>query len=364
MKNFFMNDVGSALNCAVRRDSSFQFMIDMGAKNRKGMNLSNSKPYITDAFMLSHYHYDHYNGIGKQKVRFALKDVYLPKVPQILTPLNDSSISARFFTSIMSFSIYKIGMPLVDYILNLLHSQSKIKFKIHYVSKGDIITYGKRRYEVLWPPCQLEEKDAVKSVVIAVEAYEKLREKYPIFLHTESIGNELQNMFDQLTNYEHQQPTRNDDIIETALHRIMDSAWRLREEQLCVLPEEKLALDDDDLFKETNDKLRKAANHLSIAFRQEDNILFLGDLEQQELEIVCGELQAKGQTRYDILIAPHHGTHWHKNMEYLKCDYALASVGSDLVTNIKMQELALISRCFLRTDCYGTINIQNKQILT
>ena len=363
MENFFMNDVGSALNCAVRRNQSYQFMIDMGAMNRKGMNLRHSKPYITDAFLLSHYHYDHYNGIGKQKLQFDLKDVYLPKMPKILISCGSSNLSTRFLTSLMSFAIYKIGMYLVDYILCLLRSRGGLNFKVHYVSKEDNIVYGKRRYEVLWPPCQLEEKETINSVTKAVESYETLKEKYPILKHTEAIGYEMQNMFDLFSKYEHQQQLVNDGILEEAFYRIMGS-FRMLEGERYDSPEEKLAFESDELFKEANDSLRKAANHLSIAFRQEDNILFLGDLEERELGIVCAELIEKEQTRYNILIAPHHGTHWHETMKHLKCDYALASVGNDLAKTIKISELSSISRCLLRTDCYGEINIQSKQILS
>ena len=362
MENFFMNDVGSGLNCAIRRDSSFQFMIDMGAKDRKLVNLGNSKPYVTDTFMLSHYHHDHYNGIGKHKVKFALKNVYLPKIPTLCDPATNEDISSKFVTSLLSFAFYLERKTIIEYILKLLYSSSTKKFKVKFVSKGDTFVYGERGYEVIWPPKQIEENDAIKDVRAAIDAYEKLAQENPLLRQTEIISIEIRNLLIRLGEIDQFQVER-EELFEHAIYDI-EHRWRRIIPEFYEFSKEENPLDNKQLIKETNDKLRKAANHLSIAFRQEDNILFLGDLESKELEIICKELDANNQTHYDILVAPHHGTHWDEKMKQLKCDYALASIGHSIVHNIKQEELSSISKCFLRTDCYGAINIHKKNILS
>lgn len=362
MENFFMNDVGSGLNCAIRRDSSFQFMIDMGAMDGKMINIGNSKPYVTDTFMLSHYHLDHYNGIGKHKAKFALKNVYLPQIPTICDPTTNEEICSKFVTRLLSFAIYTERKTILEYILKLLYSSSTKKFKVKFVSKGDTFVYGERGYEVIWPPKQIEENDAIKDVRAAIDAYEKLAQENPLLRQTEIISIEIRNLLIRLGEIDQFQVER-EELFEHAIYDI-EHRWRRIIPEFYEFSKEENPLDNKQLIKETNDKLRKAANHLSIAFRQEDNILFLGDLEPKELEIICEELDADKQTHYDILIAPHHGTHWDKKMKQLKCDYALASIGHSLVHNIKQEELSTISKCFLRTDCYGAINIQKKNILS
>lgn len=246
--------------------------------------------------------------------------------------------------------------------MKLLYSSTTKKFKVRFVSKGDTFVYGKRRYEVMWPPKQIEEKDAIKDVHAAIEAYEKLAQENPILRQTEIISTAIQNFFIRLGEIDQFQVER-EELFEHAIYDIRHR-WRHIIPEFYEFSKEENPLENKQLIKEINDKLRKAANHLSIAFRQEDNILFLGDLEPKELEIICEELDANKQTHYDILIAPHHGTHWHEKMKQLKCDYALASIGSSLVCNIKQEELSTISKCFLRTDCYGSINIHKKNILS
>lgn len=364
MENFFMNDVGSGLNCAIRRDSSFQFMIDMGAMDGKMINIGNSKPYVTDTFMLSHYHLDHYNGIGKHKVKFALKNVYLPKMPSICNHSNIENIGYKFLTYLLSFAIITKGKSLIENILFLLYKQGTKNFTVRFVSKGDTIVYGKRKYEIIWPPKQLDEKDVIKDVRAAIDAYEKLAQDSPLFKQAENVSLKIQYLFGQLADLNNKKVSErrgesSDDTIRDIDSGLLQLTLKLHE-----LQNEENPLEDKQLIQETNDKLKKAANHLSIAFRQEDNILFLGDLESKELEIICKELDANNQTHYDILVAPHHGTHWQEKMKQLKCDYALASIGHSLVHNVKQEELSSISKCFLRTDCYGAISIHKKNILS
>ena len=103
---------------------------------------------------------------------------------------------------------------------------------------------------------------------------------------------------------------------------------------------------ETDIYKNFNDALRNATNRLSIAFRQEDNVLFLGDLEKKELRCVSNNLKTQQQLYYDCLVAAHHGTHWHKAMKDLHCKVCLVSAGNSLVSKIKKEYKSISSSLY------------------
>lgn len=106
--------------------------------------------------------------------------------------------------------------------------------------------------------------------------------------------------------------------------------------------------------REANSKIRRAANHLSLAFRSVDNsILFLGDLESPEIKELRHDIQGK---EYYSLITPHHGTHWNSTLSRVHSEYALSSVGPRLVRNVRI-EFDNISNMHYKTFCSGDIQV-------
>ncbi|WP_146192147.1 hypothetical protein [Oceanotoga teriensis] len=90
-----------------------------------------------------------------------------------------------------------------------------------------------------------------------------------------------------------------------------------------------------DIFKRANDSLKKVANHLSLTLLGDGGLLFLGDLEHQEIKKVIGDLIAAGKKKFYTLIIPHHGTHWDNSLKDIKCIYSITSNGRRLCFYIK-----------------------------
>ena len=93
--------------------------------------------------------------------------------------------------------------------------------------------------------------------------------------------------------------------------------------------------DIPDATKKANESLRRAANRLSLAFRIDSQLLFLGDLESKEINTVVNNLEAEQRLRFPIMLTPHHGTHWGKEMQKLAVDVAASSVGKKLFKKVK-----------------------------
>ena len=94
-------------------------------------------------------------------------------------------------------------------------------------------------------------------------------------------------------------------------------------------------------------------------FRQDDNILFLGDLESREINSVVTDLVNNNNIVYDILIAAHHGTHWHSSLNAIEVDICLVSIGQTLKKRIRY-EYKTISNKLVRTDEWDDIVITKR----
>jgi hypothetical protein len=98
-----------------------------------------------------------------------------------------------------------------------------------------------------------------------------------------------------------------------------------------------------------NAALRKAANHLSVVFCEGDKLLFMGDLESSEIHQVCSDLSGQGRSAFDVVIAPHHGTHWHRDLAGIHAKIVAASAGRRMARHFKHGQLKAMSK-----QCYST----------
>ena len=85
-------------------------------------------------------------------------------------------------------------------------------------------------------------------------------------------------------------------------------------------------------------------------------MLFLGDLDSNQLKQVANHLVNHGNTHYITIITPHHGTHWHNSLKKLSAIYALSSVGEKLFAKIN-QGFKSISNICLYTYANGEIEV-------
>jgi len=108
-----------------------------------------------------------------------------------------------------------------------------------------------------------------------------------------------------------------------------------RKNNVKILKEKSIKKRIPSITEEVNRSLRNIFNKLSLAFRYDGNLLFLGDLEGEQLGIICRELISKNYLNYEIIIAPHHGTHKSKLLEKLSSVYYVSSVGKNLIKSVK-----------------------------
>ncbi|WP_018343861.1 hypothetical protein [Cytophaga aurantiaca] len=325
MRKLLLRNVGDGLNLIINNKDHHDLTIDFG-----GDENIHCYGYFDDSFLLSHFHADHYNGIlnCNHHRHWDLQNFYYPAMPAFTE-------SKRFFMSLLTMNIrisnnHPIQNTIFDYVKRL--NRRPLNFRA--VSKGDIVVCGERKYEILWPPQELVEEDALIDIRNAIRDFEEARESdrqlSRIYQNISRRYAEVEN----INNAEIESPNDTD--------RLTEFDGELSE-----------------IVQKANKSLRKAANRLSIAFRQDDNILFLGDLESREINSVVVDLVNNHNIVYDILIAAHHGTHWHRSLNSINANICLASIGQTLKGNVKY-EYKGISNKLVRTDEWGDIIITKR----
>lgn len=103
-----------------------------------------------------------------------------------------------------------------------------------------------------------------------------------------------------------------------------------------------------------NRSLRKAANHLSLAFFEENRLLFLGDTEAWEIRQIVKDLQLERREDFHIFITPHHGTHWDDSLRGIRCTLLVTSNGRRTSWRWKPYFLKICERS-VATIVYGDI---------
>lgn len=350
MRSMYVSDVGDGLCMAIDTFFGKTIQIDCGSKQgsevalRGLMNLYN-RFYNPDVFMLFHFHKDHYNGLmfASSKSSFSytwgIKEVYYPKIPNF--PKKDKFMTCLFTMNLRSFGS-ETGIMEYDFLKAIFRINRGRPFKYKPLSKGDVINIGETSYEVLWSPTEIDEKEDTSGVIKkaindfnkAMEEDKRLNELYE---RVKSEGLFRRYFEEGLQKY----PKENDNERENT-HVSMNSEYKEKE-----LPA---------VVKNANKSLRKAANHLSLALLGGDGLLFLGDLESQEIKKVIGDLITAGKKKFYTLVTPHHGTHWDNSLKNIKCIYSITSNGRRLCSHIK-PEFKGISRKSFATYFNGDIAI-------
>jgi len=308
-----------------------------------------------EVFILSHFHEDHYKGLffNVAKSYFCdISQIYYPAIPVI----EDERTSQEFFICLLSIMEYFIhyslgrlsGFPAVD-LITIFRTILGRKPKYSPLVRGMTIKINTKEFEVLWPPKEIKEKQVVGEVKKAIETFKiamgenrKLREyfeKYNEILPKYILE---KNDFDEYLDY-------------------------IEEEKL-TMKEKEVSITSADSFKITpeieqaNKLLRKAANRMSLVLRDMNNeILFMGDLENKETDIICKDLIDKNLTKFKIIIPPHHGTHFSSKMKQLSSDVILVSCGAKLKKYIKPKLKDMCKHVYSTYDYgnlyFSTINV-------
>lgn len=324
MTRLLLRNVGDGLNFIINNQNNYDLTVDFGGNENIECYCS-----FEDSFMLSHFHADHYDGILKcyrNHCHWNLKKFYFPAMPAFAE-------SKEFFLCLLAMNIrISNNHPIQNSIFDLVRKLNRSHLDFIPISKGDIVVCDNRKYEILWPPKKIEDDETIQSIRNAIHDFEIAKES----------DSNLREIYQRVySNYE-------DRDINTVIENQIDTDFQINE----------FNKDFSKIIQTANNSLRSAANRLSIAFRQDDNILFLGDLESKEIRSVVSNLKIDDNLVYDILIAPHHGTHWHNSLYSISCEICLASVGRKLRRYINYRYLD-ISEKFVRTDEWGDILIES-----
>lgn len=315
MKQVYVADVGDGLCMAINTVFGKTFQIDCGSSDGSNIALDGfdriNYPFGPDIFCLSHFHYDHYNGLLQASInpqrfpKLHIKEVYYPRIPEFKE-------RKEFFEALYAMNLRLFGYETGVMAYDLLETISKINgisFDYRPLSKGESIDVDGSMFKVLWPPEKIDSKTlgriekALKDFRKALDIDPEMRRLYDYVIE--------EGVFEEYLKEEgRKEPTE------------YESVRRGKQREL---PEDVL---------NANKSLRRAANDFSLALSEDNRFLFLGDLESHELKKVITNLVSEGKKRFYVLIAPHHGTHWHRSLKKINCVYSLSSTGKKLVSYV------------------------------
>lgn len=330
-------DIGDGLSAAIYTQPRISIQIDCGSQQSakeafiKGMRFTNP-----NFFVLSHFHSDHYNGLFegvRAKERFSIQQVIMPIIPRFRERKKFTrclfAVNARILGG---------GSGSMDYdFLSIINKLSK-PTSYRRVKSGDEVVLDGVHIQILWPPKVLNDDELLVSVQNAITDFNNALDQDDI----------LKGIYNSL-------PEKG--ILESYLSdNEMAEMDAFRNDELQLFPTKR----DDipDATKKANASLRGVANRLSLAFRMDSNLLFLGDLESNEINAVVDNLKEEQRLRFPIMITPHHGTHWSKGMEKLSIDVAVSSVGEKLFRNVKPNYKYVVYRHLL-TYVEGEVLLTN-----
>jgi hypothetical protein len=412
MQSIFIADVGDGLCMAIQTGRGL-IHIDCGSQQgghvayaayRKILRWSKGK----DIFVLTHFHQDHYNGLlhlasslHRYKYRASIEQVYFPRIPDIIideklrsklklvSDLNLGSELARALLS-MSMRVFgnKSGVMEFDFLesINQINEQSG-NFHYKAVHQGDRIFLGDTRLEVLWPPRKIRNNRIVSILAKAIKDFKRAREQ------------------DDLTNRLYEQIVREGTSEKLFSER---EPYYTPEKHDKSQKIEKQFRDLPPAVKKANESLREAANQISLVLKSTDSsFLSLGDIEESEIKEVIKQLCCYGHNysseyqdpmpcsifdgycylrkpicesdlgyhctekseknyhkiheHFDVILTPHHGTHWDNSLKYLKSNYCISSVGKKLFGQVSKQFEDMPGRMSLTTKSNGNILLNKPQ---
>lgn len=345
-------NVGDGLCLSVGIDSR-NLQVDCGSSSLAPEDVYQKMFHFTcdlqtdNIILLSHFHWDHYSGFLSDSAlsgnsRFPISHLFYPSIPVIVDDSNHKKEELTIaIMAISAFIALEItGIPNLD-IVQIVQYISSTRFESRPLSRGDLITLSStEKMRILWPPkcIKIEEigkavNDALNSFQEALDDNPELKEIHDFFKakHTNEIDNRC---------FEIDKRDLKDRYLKKR-HDIQD------------LPE---------TVKKADEKLRKVANRLSLAFQIVDDsnsseVLFMGDLESGEINKVLENLPQTNKHRF--LIAPHHGTHWSSELSKVRnngikiATVSVMSFGNDLHPYARCSDYCQISDNCLSTFCKG-----------
>lgn len=306
-----------------------EMQIDCGSESseRACNGIFRQLPHLASpsTFVLSHFHIDHYNGLIRYSMspralpNFRIKKAYYPRLPDF--PRKEEFLCEMFAMNRMIFG-NESGLMEYDFLDTLSRLNRGFAFEAHGLSKGNSINVNGSVFEVLWPPRSIENgivhslvEKAMRDFEIALEEDEELQHLYQKVRQEETVWK----YFRDEPNTEVRQESNFTSLEVTNRH------------QLSLRTKRNLPAS----VTKANKSLKNAANHFSLSLFEDNRFLFLGDAENFEIERIISELRLKDRLVFQVFVTPHHGSHWHKSLESLRCSYSVTSNGSKRCSKFK-----------------------------
>lgn len=342
MISVYVPEVGDGLAAGIRTIGDRKIQIDCGSQQRPDEAFEKGLCRIDpDVFILSHFHFDHYNGLLQWRRHRPWPH---PTIQQVLFPrMPEFPQRTEFMSCMLAMAHWVMGDTTGSMEADFLGVLSKINFRsftYRALSLGDTVRIGSSRFEVLWPPRIVEDDGTLKVIRTAISDFENAaKEDESLRRIREKIGErgEIHLYFGT------------DDGAERS-----GRGEEGRERDNPPFPDGQRQFPKS--LSKANDSLRRAANHLSLAFHQDNRLLFMGDLESHEIVKVVHHLLREDRDHFVVTIAPHHGTHWHRELGRLHSRWVMSSVGEGLFRHVS-PEFKSMCDSHLVTHLNGDIEV-------
>lgn len=311
-----MFDVGHGDCVLISDDKGQGLLVDCGAwKHRHYLGI----PQIIEnlllannrcGFVVSHYHWDHYNLFRGFKLPNALfSKIYLPNLP-IVGPGREATLAIMDFLKVAVYANF-LSYRILPEIF------TKTRRPVVFCEKGTPIHEASLPLKVFWPDLShptLGSRKVKKKACIIREIVEPIMDRYNI-------------------------PKPSDYYTDYSMEKFFQQLKEIPYFDLQERERRKI----HETLKQIERVFSKLADIFSIAFRTHysrgTKFLFLGDLTNDLLN----RITIPGNKQYDCLKAAHHGTRFGSALRNISTDFILISRSQRDFPNIKQINSGYIS---------------------